>query len=498
MAADGGVALPLPPATYRPHPAEADFAVRALLSGLAGSSGESLTAPQILHGTRSWDGLLPRQDTRWTFPQIRELRCHPTVVLARAVVCSILMSPSWSVKVAPEREWPESLGLSRAVVSDCEKYVSEYIMGLRPIVQMAIESCIDFGYAPFEKIVSYDARVGVTYISELKSLLPDYTEILVDSTGHFAGLRNTVPGDWVSRMGVGGSGWIDLPPSACVLFNIDKEGQNHYGKSLLANLLGVHAQWKATMKDVAAYNGKVSGNRMIVRYPPGKTEVDGVLVDNRVLAREVGERIQRNLVSIMPHDTSDSLQAALVGGGGGGKTSSWGIEVVAGELSRNPEAYLTLMQYIDGSMVRGVGIPERSVLEAQFGTRADAEQHTDSFLTMLQRRSDWLMYQFNRYITNHMIRENFGPDYEDIVSIEAAPLTDKALAFLRDLYRAYVTGTDRGQIEELPKMDIDIIRDRIGVPTRDDLEEGEENTPDSTAQIEAEFNQILSSLGISS
>ncbi len=182
-----------PPIAPAPAIQNGDVAVRALLNGLSGSCGESLTAPQILHGTRSWDGLLPRQDTRWTFSQIRELRCHPTVVLARAVVCSILMSPSWSVKVAPEREWPEALGLSLAVVSDCEKYVSEYIMGLRPIVQMAIESCIDFGYAPFEKVISYDARVGVTYISELKSLLPDYTEILVDPTGHFAGLRNTVP-----------------------------------------------------------------------------------------------------------------------------------------------------------------------------------------------------------------------------------------------------------------------------------------------------------------
>lgn len=424
---------------------------------------KSITAPQVRGGQRTFDGQLPRQDFTWTFEQIRELRVQPTVVLARAAVSSILLAPTWSVKAVPKEEWPKRLGLSEDIVRAVDRYVAEYILPLRRIMKTAVEGCIDFGYAAFEKVIGYDNKTAVTYIKELKHLLPDFTTVLVNDTGQFRGLRNEVPG------ALGNKYRVELNCSKSLLMNIDVEGQNHYGRSLLANLLRAYQGWSAAANDLAAYHGKFSGSRFIVKYPPGKTEVDGVLVDNRILAKEVAQLLQNNMAVVMPHDITDAFSTSLSGEASRG--NSWEVIVVGDLVGVQRSDYLAVMQYYDGLLVRGAGVPERSVLEAQFGTRADAEQHTDSFLTILQARLDWIMFQFNRYITNHMIRDNFGEDYEDIVYVEAAPLTDKALEFLRGLYTTYITATDRGQIDELNNIDMNVIRERVGVPEKDVTED---------------------------
>ena len=88
------------------------------------------------------------------------------------------------------------------------------------ILNTALRNQIIFGWQAFERIVNWDSDQERFVVKELKPLLQDFTYILTDKAGNYAGVRNIPPTDGKQ---------IDIPASDIILFNIDVIGQNWYG-----------------------------------------------------------------------------------------------------------------------------------------------------------------------------------------------------------------------------------------------------------------------------
>jgi hypothetical protein len=468
---------------------------------------QALTFPQTTD-ILTWDDSLIRgnqEEPRWTFAQIQRARTQPTVILAKSAVSATLLAAAWTTRTMPKDKWnkKDRTNYEESIVNEIEAYVTRFVLPHRSIMPNLVSGIFDYGYAPYEKVLAYDAESELVYIKTLKPLLQEYTEILVDSSGDFRGLRNRIPIQWTrlqmgsSRLQAGGDGsrlglnspstsnrldqylyapstmngelgWIDLDSEHAALFNLDVEGQNLYGRSLLANIISVDEDWRSTMADLRKYHGKIAGNRMILRYPRGTSKIGDQEYDNREIAIEMSKQLQQNNVVIMPIESSDALETALVGGSGDPAKGAWSIEGISGDISVNRSDYLSVLQYFDAQFCRGLTVPERAILEAQYGSKADAERHTASLEAILQAKLDQIIYQWNEQVVKPMITLNFGEKYVGLVTVDAAPITDAALEYLKQLYTEHLSTAAEAPTaqEELNSIDFQAIRDRIGVPTQ--------------------------------
>jgi hypothetical protein len=113
--------------------------------------------------------------------------------------------------------------------------------------------------------------------------------------------------------------------------------------------------------------------------------------------------------------------------------------------------------------VRAFGIPERAVLEGQFGTKAESEAHADFAITNIEMRHGLLCQQISQHAVNLILDLNFGEDYRDTVCIEANPLSDDKMAFFRQLYIGW-THDAQTAYNEMSTIDMVAMRDRLGLP----------------------------------
>jgi len=448
--------------------------------------------PQLWDTGVAWDGVLqeaPWQsfdgeggyDFEYTWQDILRLRRQPSVVVGRTILASTIISPPWSIEVDPKETWANFIlkahDEGKVDISRTERMLRDVVLPLRKYFERIAFNVIDFGFSPHLKEWKR-LRDGTYCIKGLKNLLPQTTEVLVNErTGDFDGLRaysydnskNIGPFTWpYARTGNAGPPWIDYDRIVCALFNIDVEGQNWYGQSVVSNARYPVKIWENTMADLAKYQGKLAGSRMILRFPPGFTLIEGQQVDNRELALSLAEKLEQNHIICLPNGTDKSLETLMVGGQGGGEVNPWGLESSNGEIAIQRSDYLSMLEYCDQQIMRSLGIPERVALEAAYGSRADSEQHTESFLTTMQARLNGLIDSWNQHITWPTIEANQpgGIELSSIMRVSAAPVTNAAVDYLRQLYSSYIGGSEEANLRESGMVDWAAVRQRGGIPSR--------------------------------
>jgi hypothetical protein len=105
-------------------------------------------------------------------------------------------------------------------------------------------------------------------------------------------------------------------------------------------------------------------------------------------------------------------------------------------------------------MVRAFRLPERAILEGQFGTKAEAEAHADFAITNMELNHLLMVQQYNWHLVNQILRINYGPGTDGLVEIKVAPLTDTAMIFLRALYEKFLASPE-GFAQETSLLDFD-------------------------------------------
>lgn len=380
-----------------------------------------------------------------TYNTYRTIRKDPTIALARALSVAPVVAASWGVEADEE------------VDEERQQFIADTMLPLRDmIIETAMFGGVDFGWQAFEKIFHVNSE-GRIALDRVKSLLHDINCILIDTaTGEFAGIRQ--------------SDGPDIPLENVLLFSFRVEGTQWYGESLLENIRETYNEWKEADSGAAVYDKKIAGSRIIVKYPPGQSEVNGALVDNGIIARDFVRALEGAGSVTMPtvvasyldelnKDTAELLQ--------------WNIEILTD--GGKQATFTPRLEYLDTQKVRGLLIPERAILEGKFGTKAEAGQHADLALTAMMLTHEKLTRKVNRDVVDQLLVLNWGEEARGSVRLIAAPLADEKLGFLRTVYEKILSDPGSTEIETV---DRDTLKQMLGVPiTEFDPEEGNDDKP---------------------
>ena len=104
-----------------------------------------------------------------------------------------------------------------------------------------------------------------------------------------------------------------------------------------------------------------------------------MLTPNPELAKRLAHKLESSGAVAIPRDVAQLLETA------GLDSPGWKIELLS-EGGSLQAGFTGRLEYLDKLKVRGILTPERTVLEGQHGTLAEAEAHADVALTQAVAR----------------------------------------------------------------------------------------------------------------
>jgi len=412
-----------------------------------------LTGPQTISYSFG-DGTLNRSyNTIGTYTQLRAVRKDPTVQLARTMLVSCIQAGSWNIEAD----------------DDVPAEVSEFFQHILPLREELIHNAVayakvDFGWQGFEKLFSSDGNR--IYIDALKPLLHDMTTILVTENGHFNGYRqNSMSWGSVSQQTgtIGPAMPLDIPLVKCLHIAFGVEAGYLYGMPLLENIRQSMDMWDECNGGARRYDKKLAGTHWVVKYPPGTGTVDGVSTDNGDIAVLVLAALESSGSVAIPTTTAQVLQELT--NAEVANLYAWNVELLD-DKGKKQASFNDRLKYLDAQKVRGLGFPERSILEGQYGTKAEAGEHIGLLMTNIQETDRAITRVLNKQLVNQLLVLNFGAEMVGRVRLVAAPLVDTQITFLRKVYE------ERSKTD--PDIDLQGMRDKLDVPTE---ESGSANVP---------------------
>ncbi len=396
------------------------------------------------------DGILNRDYTKvGTYTQLRAVRKDPTVSLARALLISCIQAGSWNIEVDDD------------VSAEVQEFI-EHVLPLREdfIYNTVAFGKVDFGWIGFEKIFKVEEDRIV--IEALKPLLHDMTNILVTAHGRFNGYRQVSIGGSGLQPSLGSIGPaypLDVPVEKCLHIAFGVEAGYLYGMPLLENIRRSMDMWDECNDGARRYDKKLAGTHWVIKFPPGTATVDGETVDNGVIAAKVLAAMESNGSVAIPTTTAQVLQELT--NAGVADLYAWSVQLLDDKGSKQKN-FNDRLKYLDSQKVRGLGFPERAILEGTFGTKAEAGTHQDLALNNFEAVDRDIARVFNDQLINQLVELNYGVELVGKVRLVAAPLVKRQLAFLQKIYEGLND----------PDVDVEALRDSLNIPTAEGDSEG--------------------------
>ena len=394
------------------------------------------TRPQIFYGSTTLaNDQLPSVDM-YRYPKFREMRRDPTIALARMLTVAPLVLAGWQYDATDNA--PEG----------AKELIEEIFEPQRVhIVKTALEGYADYGWAPYEIVWGTNDKHQIV-ITKFKPLLQRWTWILVDvRNGEFVGLHQPGPQE------------IKLPIDQSLVITIDPEGTNWYGRALMLNVEECYDKWNKVEEAAARYDRKIAGSHWVIHYPIGTTPVkvgsSTVDKDNAEIANDILRVMQSSGCVIVPN------KEVPYGDGASETVDAWKIEII-NDGGTQQEVFTNRQRYLDALKVRGFGVPERSMLEGQFGTKAEASEHGDFAIVNMELRHHLVCLQL-KYLIDLVLTANFGPQAKGTVSITPMTMADETANTLRDIYKTLLTNQDIA-ITESQNIDLLAIKERLDIP----------------------------------
>lgn len=382
------------------------------------------------------EGVLFRPTTAGTYADYRELRKDPTAALGRGLLVSGVLGGSWSVE--------SDEGVNEAAV--------DFIKTLMPLREEIMRNAVgfgrvDFGWMGFEKV--FTVKDGRLTLEKLKPLLQDMTTILIDRQGNFTGYK---------QQSVFTALPIIVPLEKCLHIAFDVEGGDLYGTPLLEHIRATQSSWDDCDAGAKRYDTKIAGSHFVVHYPPGTSEVDGETVDNSEIANKLLTALESSGSMALPSTTADYIQELV--DSNVSKLYEWDVTLLSDTSARQP-TFIERLKYLDALKIRGLILPERSMLEGQFGTKAEAGEHIGLAVTGMQEIDKAITREINSQCVDQLLDLNWGLP-PGSVRFVAVPLVDLEAAFLRALYIELVP-------DDFPTIDTKSLKEQLHVP----IQEGE-------------------------
>ena len=388
--------------------------------------------------------------TAW-YRKIREMRKHPTVGLVRSLSVAVMAGSPWSVKAEDN------------AIGDSKDFISRQMLPMQDLIMgTSLRGTFDFGWQPFEKVFQFNVETMQIELGKLKPLLQDQTDIVVrTNTGQFAGFKQFMT-------------FMDL--SNVLLVNFNVEGTYYYGEGNMPSIEQAVNRWWVTDDSNVRFDKKVSGSHWVVHYPVGNTPINGgtANIDNFKLANAMLSALEGSGSIVVPND----LQQMVTDLNGHSTDTSWKIELLTADSSAQV-GFQARLSYLDSLIVRAGGFPERSILEGQYGTKAEAEAHADFAVALMDYRNKQIINQVNWHLVNQLLVLNYGPKAANTVKIEVAPIADDKIAMIKQVYMAALANPAVGPAE-FGNIDMPAMRDQVGLPSAEHPVNGGACGPDYT------------------
>jgi hypothetical protein len=362
-----------------------------------------------------------------SYKTYRDIRKHPTIALGRAMSMAPIVASDWSIKSNSD------------VPDEWVQLISDTFLPFREMyLEQSIGGGIDFGWQGFEKVFTVDG--GYVVLAKLKPLLQDLTEILIDEHGRFMGFQQ---------------GTLVLPLANSQLCSFRVEGTQWHGRSLLETARTTYNQWTEANAGAARYDRKLAGSHWVLYYPEGK-QPDGKA--NTEVAKEILAALESSGSVAIPTSVTDYVESL----GGGDDKRGWKIDIITGGSAQQP-TFIDRLRYLDTLLIRSLEMPERAVLEGQFGTLAESSAMADLAMTNADLTHRAAVRQLNWYAVDQVLAMNFGEEARGKVVIEASPIADVQRAMIKQIYTT-ILGNPSGFLEEFGTIDTDAMKDVLGVP----------------------------------
>ncbi|KKM98896.1 hypothetical protein LCGC14_1153340 [marine sediment metagenome] len=405
---------------------------------------KEITGPQTVSFSFGDSTLVRSYTTVGTYAQLRAVRKNPTVQLARALLVSCIQAGSWNIEADDD------------VPTEIKEFFGHVLSLREELIYNAVAyGKVDFGWCGFEKIFHTDGNRIM--IETLKPLLHDMTIVLVTKHGRFNGYRQNSMGWGVMNPQAGTVGPaypLNIPIEKCLHIAFGVEAGYLYGMPLLENIRATMDMWDECNDGARRYDKKLAGTHWIVKYPPGEGTLDGESVDNGVIAAQILTALESSGSVAMPTTAAQVLQEIV--NAEVGNLYAWSVELLD-DKGKKQASFNDRLKYLDAQKVRGLGFPERAILEGSFGTKAEAGIHGDLALQNIEATDRQIVRMLNQQLINQLLVLNYGTEMIGKVRLVAAPLVDKQISFFRDVYK------------ELSKTDADIdmqaLRDKLDIAT---------------------------------
>jgi hypothetical protein len=213
----------------------------------------------------------------------------------------------------------------------------------------------------------------------------------------------------------------------------DKEVNNLYGRPLYFNIKDDLEDMRQLRKKQSAYTSKVSSFIFIIHYPPGKSKFDGQEVANEIIADKLAEQIAKGgwiKVPLMTVNEADKfITEAFIQPN---QLKAWNIEVIEVKMDHG-NSLTEQRKALEILLFRGMLIPERTAMQAEFSSRADAQAHAEISLGVQEICLREFIGQLNKWLVNPLLVLNYGEQARDTVYIEPEPLNSDKRRMLQTI-----------------------------------------------------------------
>lgn len=385
--------------------------------------------------------------------KVRRMRRHPTIKLVRQLHCACMASAQWSVETAAD-----SIDTAKDIVTDLLPFQNLFL-------SHALAGLFDWGWAGFEKVFYWDSKDRRTKIRKLKPLLQDYTRIMVTAKhGKFAGFMQ-----FNKFLGV----------SNALLLNQFPEGTYLYGESTMSSIEPAYDRWWVTDQSNVVYDKKIAGAHWIIHYPIGNSVLDGTVTDNFQIAKNLLKQLESSGSIALPATVLQGMVELNKQTG----QEAWRVELITADTSQ--AQYAARLGYLDSLMVRGGGFPERSILEGQYGTKAEAGEHADFAIMLLDFANKCVADTLNWHLVNQLLRMNIGEEAENSAWIKVAPIADDKKDFLKQVLMTALSNPTVGT-QQWGNIDLHAVRESLEVPATDKNDESDEHLSNMLAILQGQ------------
>jgi hypothetical protein len=252
------------------------------------------------------------------------------------------------------------------------------------------------------------------------------------------------------------------------------------GASCNENAIATWFRATKSQENADSIERKASGIQLLISLAEGEIQLDGNgnVIDEVSLGRGWMNAATQGQSVVLPKHffDKDSIRE---------KPELADVEKISwdrfdwGNIGPSLEAHLSRLQSLDVYLCAAWGLPERSVMEAEHGSRADAEAHSDVVLCISEQMHSLVCQQWDQQITARWMAANY-PGVKVKIKTLPAPLADPQQEFLQGLATALVQN-----VATAPKMaaqlDFRRLLERVEAPMV---------TPEEAAKAEQAANDL--------